>query len=567
MPLKFEKLAYILNELESTSSNQKMEKIMADFIRELSPDDIEYVSYMLIGRISPIYKSIKIGMAEKMILKSISAATGNNEEKVKKLFSKLGDLGLVAEQLNKNKKSDLTIKQVFDTLYKIASEEGAGSKEKKKGILSSLLKNSSKIESKYIPRIIMGNLRTGASDKTLLHVLADLYAHGKKDRKKIEHAYNICPDIGLISKEISKKGLESIEKINIVIGKPIQMMLAQRVKKITLIEDKMSFPIICEEKYDGERVQVHYDGKKITLFSRRLSDISNQFPDVSSALKDVIESDKFIVEGEIVPISEDETLLPFQKLMQRKRKENVKEYVKKVPVRIYLFDLLYLDGKSLLKTSYPKRRKSLRGILKKSEIVKLANGKKCRDTDCIEDFFNWCIENGSEGIIAKSCKEDSIYTAGARGYNWIKWKQEYQEMVDTFDLVVVGAYYGKGKRKGSYGSLLCCVYNSGEDIFETFCKLGSGFTDDILDNFNEKFKKYKIDHKPARLSIKDNIEPDVYFNPEIVIEVLGAQITESPSHTTGGGLALRFPRFKKYRDDKKPEQATTTKEVTEIYSS
>ena len=158
MPLKFEKLAYILNELESTSSNQKMEKIMADFIRELSPDDIEYVSYMLIGRISPIYKSIKIGMAEKMILKSISAATGNNEEKVKKLFSKLGDLGLVAEQLNKNKKSDLTIKQVFDTLYKIASEEGAGSKEKKKGILSSLLKNSSKIESKYIPRIIMGKI-------------------------------------------------------------------------------------------------------------------------------------------------------------------------------------------------------------------------------------------------------------------------------------------------------------------------------------------------------------------------------------------------------------------------
>ena len=387
----------------------------------------------------------------------------------------------------------------------------------------------------------------------------------------MEYAYNICPDVGVIAKTVATKGLKAIERIDVMLGRPIMMMLAQRVKVIEdIIENMPEGKIAADEKYDGERIQVHKRGDKVVLFSRRLDNISEQFPDIVDYVKKQIKAKDCIIEGEVVPIDEKGNLLPFQLLMQRRRKYGVAEYMKKIPVCFFLFDILFLNGHSYIKKSYPDRRAALKKITKEGKHLQLSKSTVCEDADCLEEFFNRCIERGSEGIIAKSCADGSVYQTGTRGWLWIKWKRDYaKEMADTFDLVVVGGFMGRGKRAGTYGALLCAAYNKGADKFETFCKLGSGFTDELLASLLKKFRPYQVSKRPARVESTKFMEPDRWFEPKVVVEVLGAEITRSPGHTAalekGQGLALRFPRFVRWRADKKPEQATSTKEIVGIF--
>ncbi|MBW2993308.1 ATP-dependent DNA ligase, partial [Candidatus Woesearchaeota archaeon] len=282
-----------------------------------------------------------------------------------------------------------------------------------------------------------------------------------------------------------------------------------------------------------------------------------------------IKARQFIIEGEVVAVDSSGKLLPFQVLMQRRRKYHVEEYIKKIPACIFLFDLLYLNNKSYLKKPYSERHKMLRKIVKRqTSRLKMVLRTVCRDVNCIEKSFEKAVKRGEEGVIIKNMAKESIYQPGKRGWFWIKWKPEYTEkLADTFDLTVVGAFYGRGKRAGTYGALLCAAYNKKDDMFETFCKLGSGFTDKMLADLKKKFAKYRISHKPAR--VRSRIKVDVWFNPEVVVEVLGAEITESSVHAVsfseGRGLALRFPRFKRLREDKKAEQSTTTKEILQMF--
>jgi DNA ligase-1 len=252
--------------------------------------------------------------------------------------------------------------------------------------------------------------------------------------------------------------------------------------------------------------------------------------------------------------------------MQRKRKTDVDEYIKKVPVTLNVFDLLFLDGKSYLHQPYYKRSEQLAKILKKNEHIVPTEKIITSDLEELNDFFHEMLDSGYEGVIVKSRAEDSEYQAGTRGWNWIKWKKEYAaELADTFDLVIVGAFHGKGKRSGSYGALLCAAYNEKEDSFETLCKLGSGLTDELLEELPKTLGKYKLNHKPARLKVKKEMEADVWFEPKIVVEVKGAELTKSPFHTCASGLALRFPRFLQFRENKKPEQATSSKEIEQMW--
>ena len=420
-------------------------------------------------------------------------------------------------------------------------------------------------------RIVLGTLRMGVGDMTVLDSLSITFTGTKANKKFLEHAFNICPDVGIIAKTIADKGLKGIDKICVAVGRPIKMMLAQRVADIETIREKMPEGIAAEEKYDGERIQAHFSKGKLVLFSRRMEAITNQFPDVCQQIKKNLKAKGFVVEGEAVAIDEKGNLLPFQRLMQRRRKYDVEAYVKKIPVCIYLFDLLYLNGKSYIREDYPKRHKALEKIVKKeTKNLQIAKRIICDDIECIEEFFNKSLQRGCEGIIAKSTAKGSIYKPGTRGWLWIKWKREYStELADTFDLVVVGAFAGRGKRSGTYGSLLCAAYNHKKDVFETVCKLGSGFTDEQLAELPKRFKKYRVNKKPARLVINKAMKPDFWFEPKIVVEVLGAELTRSPIHSSsekqGKGLALRFPRFKRYREDKKPEQATTSKEILDLY--
>ena len=316
-----------------------------------------------------------------------------------------------------------------------------------------------------------------------------------------------------------------------------------------------------EAKYDGERVQAHKDKKgKITLFSRRLENITSQFPDLVKELEKQVDGKEYVIEGEIIAIDDKGHHLPFQILMQRRRKYDIEKYMKDIPVMVKLFDILYWNEKSQIHEPYKFRTQLLAKIVTKSKHLMLADKIVTDDITEMDEFFREMLKEKYEGVIVKSLTGE--YQAGTRGWNWIKWKKEYvQEMSDTLDLVIVGAFHGKGKRSGVYGALLCAAYNEKEDLFETVCKLGTGLTDEVLAELPKKLAKYKLDHKPARLKIKKEMEPDLWFEPKMVVEVLGAEITKSPFHTCGSGLALRFPRFIRFREDKKAEQATTSKDV------
>jgi DNA ligase-1 len=554
--MKLLELAQLYEKLEKTSSYNTMRDILSAFFKKTPKEELEHAAYLTLGQIASQFADINLGMAGKMVIKSIAQAGKEKEEKVLQQAKKLGDVGKVAELYPG--RGNLTVKTVFETLHKIAEASGAGSQEKKVTLLAQLLKQAKPIEARYLARIVLGDLRLGVGDKTVLDALAISYTGGKEARKELEQAYHVCPDVGEIARTLAHKGMPGIRKIDVKLGVPIQSMLCQRIKDIEQVEKKMGYPVVVEEKYDGERIQVHKNENKIKLYSRRLEDITLQFPDVVEAIKKSVKAKNCVIDSECMSVDSKGNLLPFQKLMQRRRKHDVAEYVKKIPVALFCFDLLFVNGKSIIREPYKKRYALLQKYVKRTGKINLAINKICNDADCIEDLFNKTVEHGGEGIVIKNL--GGPYEAGVRGWNWIKWKPEYVKgLRDTFDLVVVGAYLGRGRRAGTYGALLCAVYNDKTDRFETFCKLGSGFTDKELAGLPKKFKK--IPHKPARLEISKAMIPDVWFDPRVVVEVTGAELTKSPNHTAG--YALRFPRFLRWRE-KTPEEATTKKEILKM---
>ncbi len=564
--MDFEKLVLVFEQLEQTASGNKMREIMADFLKTVPADDIAMVCYLCLGQIASDYGGEILGMADKSVLKSIAAAGGTDIIKVQKIMNETGDAGLTAEKVLQHKPrtliplEKLTVHELFEKLHKITATTGTGSQDQKSNILVAMLQKASATGAKYVIRIALGTLRLGAGDMTLLDALAIAYTGDKSNKELLEKAYNICPDVGIIAETLVRKGLKGIEKIDIHVGRPIKMMLAQRVEALGEVADKMPGKVAVEGKYDGERVQIHKDAKgKISLFSRRLENITMQFPDLIKHVEKHVKLPVFVIEGEVIAIDPQGKPLPFQILMQRRRKYDVEQYAKDIPIQLKVFDILY-NGASLLLEPYEKRLEILAHAIKPGEGVVIAEKIITSDLAQIEKFFHTMLDHGYEGIMIKSLQGE--YQAGTRGWNWIKWKKEYvKEMSDTLDLVIVGAYHGRGKRSGLYGALLCAAYNEKEDLFETVCKLGTGLTDELLEELPKKLAKFKIDRQPARLRIKKEMEPDMWFEPKIVVEVLGAEITKSPFHTCSSGLALRFPRFLRFRDDKKAEQATTSKEV------
>lgn len=556
--MKFSNLVQIFEQLEQISSGNKMREILSNFFKKIPKDDIDSVAYLTIGKIDAEYKKTDLGLADKMVIRALVKASSKKPEEIKNISRKLGDLGLVAEKIINNKGS-LSVKQVIETLRKISTTKGTGSQEKKIDLLISILKKANSKQAKYIVRIALGKLRLGVAAATILDSLAIAFK-GVKDKTELESAYDNTSDIGLVAKLAASKKKISV---GVTIGVPIKMMLAQRVKSLAEMQKHIPGKITAEEKYDGERMQIHKSGKNIVIFSRRLDNITHQYPDVLAALKSAIKANECIIEGETVAVGKKGNLMPFQTLMKRRRKYEIEKYVKEVPVNLFLFDLLYLNGKSYINESYPNRRKALEKTIKQNKIVKLARQITTDNINKVQDFFKQCLKRNAEGIIAKSNSKDSIYKAGTRGWNWIKWKKDYLKGVkDTYDLVVVGAYHGRGRRAKNYGALLCAIYNKTKDQFETFTKLGAGFTDKMLNELPKIFSKYITSKKPARVTIKKPMEPDFYFQPKIVAEVLGAEITKSPTHSSG--YALRFPRFLRFRDDKSAEQATTLKEVRQM---
>jgi DNA ligase 1 len=332
---------------------------------------------------------------------------------------------------------------------------------------------------------------------------------------------------------------------------------------------------VAEYKYDGERIQAHKKGNEVVLFSRRLEKISDHYPDAIKLIRKQVKAKEAILEGECVAVDIDTgEMRPFQELMHRRRKYRIEEAMGQYPVSLFMFDALYVDNKDLTNQSFVNRRKALEEIIDVADNITLAKQKKVTNLDEFESFFEEAVENGCEGLVCKSTSENSVYQAGARGWLWIKYKRDYKsEMSDTVDLVIVGAFRGRGKRAGLFGAMLLASYNEETDTFETVTKCGTGFTDKDLNELPDILKKHAIQRKHPRVVSK--IEPDVWFEPSVVLEVKGAEITLSPIHACAkgqipkhreSGLAIRFPRFTgHYRSDKTPEEATTSKEIKEMY--
>ena len=575
--MNFSELSDTLARLSETTKRLEMISILAEFFKKTDPDVIDKVVYMIQGKLYPDYVGIETGIAEKTAAKVIANVSGVSIAKVEEFTSKLGDLGDVAEKLL-NKKAQvtffseqLTVEKVYSALDKTARTRGPGAQEIKQKILSGLLSESKSNEAKFLIRFVIGTLRLGVADYTILDGLAQAFSGGKDSRNLIERAYNVSSDLGLVAKVLSEGGIRALNSFSITVGRPIRPMLAERLTTAQEVVEKMKGEVSVEYKLDGERVQVHKNRTDIVLFSRRLENITHHYPDVMNAAKKNLVFDVGIVEGEIVAINQDTgELRPFQELMHRRRKYEVEKAMEGIPTVVYLFDILSLKGRDLTQQPYHVRRKLLIENLKADSSIRVVPNIITSKPEEIEKFMNKAISDGCEGVVVKDL--NGTYRAGAREFSWIKLKREYRsELADTLDLVIVGAFYGKGKRTGKYGTFLLAAYDDDEDIFESISKVGTGFTDENLDKFQRLLNQYKVKHAHSRVNSK--IEPDVWFTPQVVIEVAASEITFSPIYTAGyntirkdAGLALRFPKFTgRIRDDKNPEDATTVKEVIELY--
>jgi DNA ligase-1 len=577
--MKFNTLAKYFQRLEATSGRLEMMQILTELFNEVvDPEEGRMIAYLTLGEIHPPYTGLELGMSEKLIVRSIALASGYDSSSIDRRLGEVGDIGMVAEEYISKKKQatlfpqELTVDRVYNTLDKICRVAGEGSIEEKIKLLASLFVDSKPLEARYIARIADGVLRLGVADMTLLEALA--LKLGSRDYKKyLEEAYNVVPDIGLITKICLSEGLEGIKKVDIQLGVPLRPMLAERLKTPEEAWEKTGGKLAADFKYDGERMQIHKNNGKVNIFSRRLENITYQFPDVVDIIKQNVKADKVIIEGEAIAFDpETGEFKPFQELMRRKRKHEILKMIEEIPVTLRVFDVLYIDGRNLLKTPFPERRKILEEIIEPNDYIKPSELIYPKDIKDLEEHFLLAIENGCEGLVVKYTGEDSIYQAGARGWLWIKLKRDYQaELSDTLDLVVVGAFYGRGRKGGLFSSFLMAVYDDKNDIFKTICKVGTGFKDEDITEMNKILKPLLTDKKPARL--KANIEPDKWVEPKIVLEITAAELTLSPIHTCSygrfkedTGLALRFPRFTgRYRTDKSPEDATTEKEIVEMF--
>jgi DNA ligase-1 len=568
----------VYDRIEATTKRLEMTSLLVDLLRSTPREDLDKVIYLTQGRIHPDYLGIELGLAEKMVIRVLAHATGLDEDRVEKLWKEKGDLGLVAEQTIGARRqkplesTPLTVAKVHANLDAIARESGEGSQDRKIRLLSDLLSNASPREAKYIVRLVVGQMRLGVADMTIVDALATTFAT-KADRNRVERAYNVSSDLGEVARVLASKGIDGLDSIRLKLFRPIRAMLAERLETLEEILRRLG-RCALEYKYDGLRVQAHIGSKRIQLFSRHLENITIQFPDIVEGLRSSIRGREAIVEGEAVPVDPNTgEFLPFQEVSRRRgRKTDLERMAKEFPVTLFTFDCLLMGDEDLTTRPYQERRKALESILQPNDGVRWATVKITDSIREAESFFDEALQAGCEGLMAKAL--ESTYDAGARGFQWIKFKKEYSAaMSDTIDLVIVGAFAGRGKRAGTYGALLMAAYDDKADVFRTTCKLGTGFPDEVLFSLPDKLKSLKREHRPARVDSK--LVPDVWFEPETVLEVRGAELTVSPIHTAGrdavrpgAGLAIRFPRYTgRWRDDKGPEDATTVRELLEMYQA
>ncbi len=578
--MEFAALARTFEELERTSSRLALIELLTQLFRSIErPEEIEQVCYLVQGRVAPFFVALEMGMAEKSVTRSIAMASHTPPERIAALYATLGDLGLVVEQVKSETKSApsvLSVDEVFERLKAIAQTAGKGAVEQKSARLADLLTLVDSVSAKYVVRILLGNLRLGIGDATVLDALAKARWNDAKKRKLLEGAYHKTSDLGLIARTLwehpgEEEAQQAVAALDIEVGKPVHSQLAERLPSAEAIIAKMG-TVVAQYKYDGLRAQIHKEGQQVTIFSRNLEDQSHMFPELIAGTLKQVRAESVILDAEALAYNAtSEEFLPFQETTRRRRKHGIEAMAQQLPLKAFVFDILYKDGASLLDIPLVERLKILEETLQPDDILMRTASHTVSDAHTLTLLFDEAVSLGLEGLVVK--KQESRYEAGARNFNWVKLKRHSAGALnDTIDCVLLGYLFGRGKRAAlGAGSLLVGVYDPDRDQFVTVTKIGTGLSDEQWSSIRERTKGLEVDHKPARVS--SLIEPSVWVEPRIVIEVLADEITRSPTHTAGKvgaepGYALRFPRLVSFRErDKQPEDATTVQELIELYNS
>jgi DNA ligase-1 len=572
--LTFASLAACFEELEHTSSRKQLTTLLAELLGNVDADEIAEVSYLLQGRVAPLYEPVEFGLGERSIEKAVGQAYGVSPTEVRQHYGRAGDLGLVVAELatqagSTHTGSDRPVRDVFAELRKLADYSGSGSAERKMDGLTQLLAGLDPISGKHLVRIPLGTSRLGVGDATVLAAFTQARTGGTKpEQQALEDAYNRTSDLGLLGETLWTQGLEGVRKLNVLVGRPIRPQLAERLPDVPSLLDKLGGRAHVQLKFDGVRVQLHLDrkaapGEQVKLFSRSLESMTSMFPELVDGVLNQVQAETVILDAEALafnPLSEE--FLPFQETTRRRRKHGIGELQAELPIKAMVFDIMYRDGEPLLDRPLDERMATLVATVNGTEVLQAERGEVLDNAERLETLFDEALGRGLEGLVVK--RVDSTYQAGARNFNWVKLKKHSRgALEDTIDCVVLGYFLGRGKRvELGVGALLVGVYDKDADEFVTVTKIGTGLSDEQWREVGGRAAPYRSEERPAR--VRSTVIPSVWLEPKIVIEVLADEITKSPNHTAG--YALRFPRVIRFRDaDKRPEDATTLGELVELY--
>lgn len=617
-PVPYLALARTLELVEATSARLKIVDTLANYLRSvlaLTPEDLLASVYLCLNQLAPAYEGLELGVAESYLMKAVAGSTGRTLAQVRAGVAREGDLGRVAEAARAAQRTmfpapPLTLRGVFAALQDIARTTGQASMSKKISKIQTLYVACRHSEARYLIRSLEGKLRIGLAEQSVLQALAvavtltppgpggvtqldaskgmspeQFKARVDANALTIKSTYCQCPHYGRLLGALLDHGVAGLpEHVRLQPGIPLKPMLAHPSKNVSHIFDRFEHEqFTCEWKYDGERAQIHVpagpgaapDLLRAAVFSRNQENNTSKYPDILRRLPALLKGSvtSCVLDCEAVAYdTENKQILPFQVLSTRKRKEAREEDIR-VQVCVYVFDLLYLNGDSTVHRPLAERRELLREHFQETPGEwQFATSRDCTSVEEVQQFMEEAVKNSCEGLMVKALSGDQArYDIARRSHNWLKLKKDYLEGVgDTLDLVVIGAYLGRGKRAGLYGGFLLACRDADSEQFQALCKIGTGFSDDALRSLTDELRPLALEApRPYYVS---GAAPDVWLDAAAVWEVRAADLSLSPAHRAAigrvapdKGISLRFPRFVRARPDKKPEQATTAAQVADMY--
>ena len=555
--MRYSKLAELYEKLSSTTKRLEKIDILSKFLEDIKAEE-SYLLYLIEGNIYPDYDERRIGISNQLAIKAIAKATGTTTSNVTSLWKKVGDIGKTAKELTKNKQqrtlasSLITTQKVLENLRKLPELEGKGTVDKKISLITELLTSVTPIEALYLTRTLIGDLRIGVQESTIKYAILKAFFKNNKDYEdRLQRAIDRSNDLAVVFKIARTKKIKELDKIKLEVGKPIKAMLAQKAKDIDDAFRQLGTPLIIEYKYDGFRLLIHKANDKVTLFTRSLENVTKQFPEVEEYIKKYIKGNSFILDSEAVGYDKKtKKYTDFQAISQRiRRKHNIEQLQKKLPVEVNVFDILYYNGKSQLDEAFEKRAKLIRKIITNHPYKIIASKQKITSNKkVVEEFYKKALQDKQEGIMMKNMHAE--YKPGRRVGHMLKIKPEENEL----DLVITGGEWGTGKRAGWISSfILSC--KKGNEYLE-IGKVGTGVAE--LESEENKINFPYLTKLLEPLVEKDKGK-SIKIKPKIIVTVHYQDIQKSPNYKSG--WALRFPRITALRNDKPLSEIATLEEI------